>query len=165
MSEAFTSEEQKKRIKERLKNMASSTSCLDIDGLCVAVYRRTSPYPFSQDLSYELIVQRYKDIARRHNCILKGVYADEGWDDHTALDKLLVDCERGEIDIVSIRSTSYISRDINKVMEITREFEARSVAVCFNGGSIMGSKELEWINSPVLPPPDRWKIIMQHHDV
>lgn len=159
----MTREEQKQRIKEKYRNLVVAPPMINITGLRVAVYRRTSPQPFDQTVSNKLIELDYQERDRWCNCILKGVYVDEGWDDHTALDKLLDDC--GEIDVVYIRSPEHFSRDMNKALEITRELEAQSVVVYFGGGSIMGSKELEWINSPVLPPPDRWKIIMQHHDV
>ena len=159
MSEALTPEERKQRIKEKYRNAVIAPPVFAADRLCAVVYRRTSPQPFEQTVSNKLIELEYQERAKRYNCILKGIYVDEGWDDHTALDKLLDDCR--EIDVVFIPSPKHLSCDMNKALEITRELEARSVVVYFGGGSIMGSEELEGIISLSLPPPDIWKIHMQ----
>ena len=155
MSHTPNSEELKQRVRERYKKEISSPPCLDIDGLRVAVYRRTSPQPFEQITSHELVVQYYQNYARSHNWILKGVYIDEGREDHTALDKLLNDCE--EIDLVLIRSISHVSYDMDKALEITKKIEARSAIVYFEGENILGSAEWERIHLPVLPPTGRWE--------
>ena len=149
MNEAITPEERKQRIRERYKRAVLSPPCFDINGLRVAVYRRTSPQSVEQISSCQLIVQEYRERARRHNWILKGVYSDEGWEDHTALDKLLDDC--GEIDLVLIWSINHISRDMDKALEITKEIEARSVVIYFEGENILGSRGWERLNSLMFP--------------
>ena len=146
MDEALTPEERKQKIRERYKKAVTSQPCLDIEGRRVAAYRRISPQSIEQATACELIVQYYQNYARSHNWILKGAYVDEG-QDHTALDKLLDDCWSGEIDLVIIKSTSYISRDMNIVLEIVREFEARSVRVYFEADNILGSSGLGRVNS------------------
>ena len=112
---------------------------LDVDGLRVAVYRRTSPEPFIQITSYQLMIREYQIYARKHNWTLKAVYSDKGWDYCTALNKLIDDCANGEIDLVVIRSVNHVSHDMNKVLEIARAFEARSVDVLFEAENILGS--------------------------
>lgn len=148
MGEALTPEERKQKIRERYKKAVTSQPCLDIGGKRVVAYRRISPQSIEQATACELIVQYYQNYVRSHNWILKGVYVDEG-QDHTALDKLLDDCRSGEIDLVIIKSASYISRDLKKAIEIAREFEARSVRVYFEADNILGNAELERVNSAV----------------
>ena len=135
----MTREEQKQRIREKYKNALATFPLLDVDGLRVAVYRRTSPEPFIQITSYQLMIREYQIYARKHNWTLKVVYSDEGWDYCTALNKLIDDCANGEIDLVVIRSVNHVSHDMNKVLEIARAFEARSVDVLFEAENILGS--------------------------
>ena len=131
--------------KQRIRDFYRNTAAIVSTDLRVAVYRRISA---DQAAPCKLIVQYYKELAERNNWILKGVYVDEG-QDHTALDKLLDDCRSGEIDFAVVKSTSHISRDMDQLLEIAREFEARSVNVYFESENILGSANLE------IHPPDR----------
>lgn len=152
----MTREERKQRIRDKYKEMVIDPPVFATDGLRVAVYRRSSPQPFEQIASCQLIVREYQERAKRYNWILKGVYSDEGWEDHTALDKLLDDC--GDIDLVVIRSINHISHDMAKALEITREIEARSVVVYFEGENILGSRGWERLYSLMFPPRGQWRI-------
>ena len=152
----MTREERKQRIRDKYKEMVIDPPVFATDGLRVAVYRRSSPQPFEQIASCQLIVREYQERAKRYNWILKGVYSDEGWEDHTALDKLLDDC--GDIDLVVIRSINHISHDMDKALEITKEIEARSVVVYFEGENILGSRGWERLYSLMFPPRGQWRI-------
>ena len=136
---AMTCDEQKQRIMEKLRDAAATFPPLDEDGLRVAVYRRTSPELFNQITFYQLMIRQYQEYFRKRNWKLKAIYSDEGWDDYTALDKLVDDCANGEIDLVVIRSANHVSHDMNKVLEIARAFEDRSVDVLFEAENILGS--------------------------
>lgn len=165
MVETLTPEERKMRIKEKLKNMASFPPRIDSDGLRVAVYRRSSPQLVGQVTSYELAEQYYQNYIRSHGWILKGIYSDEGWDNHTARDMLLEDCESGEIDLILIRSVIHISRELKEALEITREFESRSVAVLIVGENILGSAELEQVcSAPKSPPSNNGRRVDQNEN-
>ncbi len=131
--------------KQRIRDFYRNTAVIVSTDLRVAVYRRISA---DQTAPCKLIVQYYKELAERNNWILKGVYIDEG-QDNTALDKLLDDCRSGEIDFAVVKSTSHISRDMDQLLKIAREFEARSVNVYFESENILGSADLE------IHPPDR----------
>ncbi len=141
MNKTMTREEQKQRFKERISKMASELEMMDIDGPRVALYLRMSEFSANQTVVIELMTCEFQGYARKRGWAVKSTYVDKGRE-HTALNRLLDDCQSGDFDIVVTKFTKRFSDDINEVLEITGKFEARSVEVYFDGEDAWGSGEI-----------------------
>ena len=112
-----------------------------ITGKRIAAYRRVSADPFQSMVSKRLLELEYQKRIEDCNAIQTDVYIDEGTD-CVALNRLLEDCSRGDIDLVVSKWACHLSKDMNKVEEIIREMLDMSVDIYFEGEALFGSEVL-----------------------
>lgn len=141
MNKTMTREEQRQRYSEWISKMAADLDSPDANGPRVALYLRMSEFSANQTVVIELMTCEFQVYARKRGWVVKSTYVDKERE-HTALNRLLGDCQSGGFDIVVTKFTKRFSDDINEVLEITRKFEEQSVEVYFYGEDAWGSKEI-----------------------
>ena len=105
--------------------------------LRVAAYCRVSSDSTDQLNSFAAQLNYYTAlIGSRENWILVDLYADEGISGTSAekrpdFQRLLLDCRRGRVDKVLVKSISRFARNTKDCLETVRELKSIGVGVCF----------------------------------
>lgn len=110
--------------------------------LRVAAYTRVSSASDDQLNSFAAQNQYYTSlISSKENWSMVDVYADEGitgtsTEKRKDFQRLLVDCRRGLIDRVLVKSISRFARNTKECLEAIRELKSLGVGVCFEKENI-----------------------------
>lgn len=154
-SQTMSIEEQKRKIRERYKGVASDSidviPCIELVNFYedtsrkrVAVYARVSTDSVNQTSSYELQKNYYEDLVARHpGWELVKIYADEGISG-TSLNhraecvRMLKDCDEGKIDLIVTKSVARFARNVVDCIGEVRKLAAlpRPIGVFFEAEGI-----------------------------
>ena len=93
------------------------------DSLNVAIYRRCKPDSYKQTSSYDLMEAYYKEFVKAHpGWRFAGYYSDEG-NGRTDLQRLLKDCEDGQVGLIVTKSISKFAENMADGMRIIRQLK------------------------------------------
>lgn len=116
----------------RIRQSTDSTATI----LRTAAYCRVSTELEEQEGSYELQMSYYREkISRTNGLMLVGVYGDRGKSglsiSRPGLQRLLVDCEAGKIDLILTKSISRFARSMADCVDLIQRLRAMNVTVFF----------------------------------
>ena len=112
----------------------------------LAAYCRVSSNSEEQLHSFAAQIRYYKDYARRHpEYTLVDVYADEGitgtsMHRRDELQRLLLDCSKGKIDRIIVKSVSRLARNTQELLATLRFLRESGVSVFFEEQGIDSEK-------------------------
>ena len=135
-------EHKKKDAKQPQKVETISSAPTIQRKLRVAAYARVSTDLDSQETSIENQREHYKSfIASNHDWELAGVYEESGVsgtkaDTRPELQKLLHDCEAGDVDVIVTKSISRFARNTSECLEMVRTLTGLGIRLIFEKESI-----------------------------
>ena len=103
----------------------------------VAVYCRTDANGGESSITHAAQEAYYTELISKHpEWELAGIYADKGgasadWQKRKAFKKMIAACQRGEIDLILVKSLSRFARRTADCLETVRMLKARGVGVIF----------------------------------
>lgn len=106
-------------------------------GKRVAAYCRVSTNYADQKTSYATQIRVYqKMINENPDWTLVDIFADEGIsgmraENRPEFQRMISVCERGEIDIILVKSLSRFARNVKEALEYTRKLRRAGVSVIF----------------------------------
>lgn len=161
MSRRYSSQEQKDRIRQRVRVQVDESNYeyfperkdpdyYDNDvAQRVAVYVRVSTDDIRQTTSYELQKKYYEDFVIRHpKWELIGIYADEGISGTSLkhrdeFNRMIADCRAGKIDLIITKSVSRFARNVVDFLGMVRMLSERHppIGVFFEAENIFSLNE------------------------